>query len=71
MEKEMYDLTLSYIFTGNIDKAYTIINSIKKDELSFELIEKVEKLKALLNESCNLKNDRIPIYQRIEYEESE
>lgn len=66
-----YDLTLSYIFTGNIDKAYTIINSIKKDELSFELIEKVEKLKALLNESCNLKNDRIPIYQRIEYEESE
>jgi hypothetical protein len=57
-----YDLTLSYIFTGNIDKAYTIINSIKKDELSFELIEKVEKLKALLNESCNLKNDRIPIY---------
>ncbi|RKX72226.1 hypothetical protein DRP43_01255 [candidate division TA06 bacterium] len=66
-----YDLTLSYIFTGNINKAYTIINSIKKDELSFELIEKVEKLKALLNESCNLKNDRIPIYQRIEYEGSE
>jgi len=66
-----YDLTLSYIFTGNINKAYTIINSIKKDELSFELIEKVEKLKALLNESCNLKNDRVPIYQRIEYEGSE
>ncbi len=66
-----YDLTLCYIFTGDIDKAYTIINSIKKDELSFELIEKVEKLKALLHESCNLKNDRIPIYQRIEYEGSE
>ncbi|MCD6246517.1 DUF4388 domain-containing protein [candidate division WOR-3 bacterium] len=67
----VYDLALCYIFAGNIEKARSLIRSIATEDIGFEIIDRVEQLKDSIDKIWNMKNDRIPVYKRIEYDGSE
>lgn len=67
----VYDLALCYIFAGNIEKARSLIRSISTEDIGFEIIDRVEQLKDSIDKIWNMKNDRIPVYKRIEYDGSE
>ncbi|NIA22715.1 MAG: DUF4388 domain-containing protein [Proteobacteria bacterium] len=67
----IYDLALCYVFAGNIEKAHLLIGKINTEDIGFEMIDKVEQLKDSIDKIWDMKNDRIPIYKRIEYDGTE
>ncbi len=67
----VYDLAMCYIYAGNVEKAHSLINGINKDDIGFEMMDKVEQLKNSIDTIWKMKNERLPIYKRIEYDGAE